>query len=257
MQWVRFSLNGRASFGLLEDGRVRQVDGDPITDPENVRPGRESWALSQVQLLAPLAPGKIVAIGRNYSAHAAEMGNDVPEEPLMFLKPPSSVIGPDETIILPKISENVEHEAELVAVIGREARHVQPDEALLFVFGYTGGNDVTARDLQRRDGQWSRAKGFDTFTPLGPVIQTDLSPGNLSVRCLVNGQVRQDSNTKLLVFDLPALIAHITQAMTLFPGDCIMTGTPDGVGPLQAGDEVVVEIESIGSLCNRVAAADR
>lgn len=208
--------------------------------------------LAQVRLLAPCEPSKIVCIGRNYAAHAAEHQAPVPSQPLIFLKPPSALLAPGAAIELTPLSAQVEHEAELVVVIGRRCRHVPAAQALAMVLGYTCGNDVTARDLQRQDGQWARAKGFDTFCPLGPWIETDLDPTQVEVTCLVNGAERQRGSTADLIFPVAQLIAYVTQAMTLEPGDVIMTGTPAGVGPLHAGDEVVVRISGIGELRNAV-----
>jgi len=249
MKLIRYRRNGIVHFGIVEGGEVYTLEHD--VSGESI-PGTWIASLEEVELLAPVRPTKIVALGKNYRAHAAEMGSDVPLEPLIFLKPPSAVIGPKEPILLPEISERVDYEGELAVVIGRRARHVSREEALNYVLGYTCANDVTARDLQRRDEQWTRAKGFDTFCPLGPWIVTDVDPGQLTVETRVNGEVRQRGNTRDLVFDVPDLIAHISQIMTLEPGDVIMTGTPAGVGPLHPGDVVEVEIEGIGVLRNPV-----
>jgi 2-keto-4-pentenoate hydratase/2-oxohepta-3-ene-1,7-dioic acid hydratase in catechol pathway len=206
-----------------------------------------------VDLLAPCEPTKIVAVGRNYAAHAAEDGSEVLAEPLPFLKPPSAVIGPGEAIVYPEhLSQWVEHEAELAVVIGRRARRVSREEALSFVLGYTCGNDLTARDLQRRDGQWSRSKSIDTFCPLGPWIENDLDISDLVIRCVVHGEVRQDGRTRHMVFPVDELIAYVSAVMTLEPGDVLLTGTPAGVGPVLPGDRVTVEIEGIGMLENEV-----
>jgi 2-keto-4-pentenoate hydratase/2-oxohepta-3-ene-1,7-dioic acid hydratase in catechol pathway len=210
-------------------------------------------ALAEVQLLAPCLPSKIVAVGRNYAAHAAELDDDVPAEPLIFLKPPTTVIGPGAAIVYPHhLSQQVEHEAELAVVVGRRARNVREDEVQAYIRGYTCANDVTARDLQRRDEQWNRSKGFDTFCPLGPWIVPDLDVSDLAIRCRVNGELRQDGRTRDLVFGIGRLLAHVTAVMTLEPGDVLLTGTPAGVGPLQPGDRVAVEIEGIGTLENKV-----
>ncbi len=213
--------------------------------------------LERLQLLAPVTPSKVVAIGRNYAAHAAELGNDVPERPLIFLKAPSSIVGPEAPIFLPPDSGRVEHEAELAVVIGRRCRHAQPIEALSFVAGYTVLNDVTARDLQRADGQFARAKGFDSFCPIGPWVETSLSPEDLRVWCAVKtsdgrSELRQDGRTAQMVFDVQALIVAVSRVMTLEAGDVIATGTPEGVGPLLDGDRVVVGVEGIGELSNPV-----
>ncbi len=210
--------------------------------------------LDKVELLAPLLPGKIICIGRNYVAHAREQAAEVPEVPLLFLKPPSSIIGPNEPIVLPPQSQQVEHEGELVAVIGQRGRWIPAEQALNYVMGYTIGNDVTARDLQRRDGQWTRGKGFDTFCPVGPWIQTDFDPADALVSCSVNGEMRQMASTRDMVFSVRQLVAFISSVMTLEPGDLIYTGTPAGVGPLLNGDRVEVSIEGLGKLSNPVVA---
>jgi len=251
MRFVRFATEKGARYGLVEDGMVYALYGDPFGQWER---GERVGPLETVRLLAPCQPSKIIALGLNYTAHAAESGHDIPSEPLIFLKPPSAVIGPGEPIVLPRLSRRVDYEAELAVVIGHPARHVPPERALEYVLGYTCGNDVTARDLQRRDGQWTRSKSFDTFCPLGPCIETHLDASALRVVCRVNGEVRQEGNTADMVFSVPDLIAFISQVMTLEPGDVIMTGTPMGVGPLAPGDVVEVEIEGIGTLRNPVMA---
>jgi len=210
--------------------------------------------MSEVRLLAPVLPSKVIAVGRNYAAHAAEMGGEVPAEPMIFLKPSTSVIGPEAPIRLPAASSQVEHEAELAVVIGRLCSDVPRERVGEVVLGYACANDVTARDLQRTDGQWGRAKGFDTFCPLGPWIETDLEPGDLAIECTVDQEVRQSSRTSLLVHDVPHLVSWISAVMTLLPGDVILTGTPAGVGPLAEDDVVTVTIEGIGSLTNEVIA---
>ncbi len=254
MRIVRGRWQGEIVTGVVrEDVVYRLPDGLRLP----IRLGEALAPLSDVTLLAPCKPTKIVAVGRNYAAHAAEHGAEIPKEPLLFLKPPSSVIGPGGVIIYPRhLSQRVEHEAELAVVIGRRARRVSPEEAGSYILGYTCANDVTARDLQRRDGQWTRGKGFDTFCPLGPWIVPDLDPRDLLIRCLVNGEVRQKGRTSRMIFAVPVLIAYISAVMTLEPGDVILTGTPAGVGPLQPGDRVTVEIEGIGSLANTVIAQD-
>ena len=208
--------------------------------------------LDRVRLHAPVVPGKIIAVGRNYVEHAREQNVDVPEIPLLFLKPPTTVIGPGAKIILPPQSKQVEHEAELAVVIGKRGRWIQAEEAFDYVMGYTAANDVTARDLQRRDGQWTRGKGFDTFLPLGPWIDTEFDPSDALVRCRVNGEMRQMGSTREMVFSIPQLIAFISSVMTLEPGDVILTGTPAGIGPLVDGDTVEVEVDGIGALRNSV-----
>jgi 2-keto-4-pentenoate hydratase/2-oxohepta-3-ene-1,7-dioic acid hydratase in catechol pathway len=211
--------------------------------------------LAQARLLTPVEPTKIVCIGRNYREHAAELGNEVPAEPLLFLKPPSSLIGPEEAIVRPKISARVDHEAELGVVIAKKCRNVKPDEEVRpYILGYTCVNDVTARDLQKKDGQWTRGKGFDTFCPVGPIVVGDLDPWNgVEVLGRVNGATKQQGNTRDFIFALDVLIRYISQVMTLMPGDLISTGTPSGVGPLVAGDVVEVSVAGIGTLRNPVS----
>lgn len=244
------------TFGRIDGDRFWIWSGSPFNGSlDAVRETGESLPLSEVQLLAPCQPTKIVGVGRNYLAHAAEHGAEVPKEPLIFLKPPSSVIGPGEPIVLTPLSQQVEHESELVAVIGRPARHLRRENALDCLLGYTCGNDVTARDLQRRDGQWSRAKGFDTFCPLGPWIETELDLAGQEVSCRVNGELRQRARVDEMVFDVVHLLVTISAVMTLLPGDIVMTGTPSGVGPLRLGDEVEVAVSGIGVLRNPVRAA--
>ncbi len=230
-----------------------------IVSPESVRPlnreqGQpEEIALAELELLSLVRPSKIVCVGLNYLDHAREMGLAVPEEPIVFLKPPSAVIGAGEAIVLPPSSEQVDYEAELALVMGRTARFVSENDAARHIFGYTCANDVTARDLQRKDGQWTRAKSFDTFCPIGPWVETD--PGDLNdlaLRTVVNGEVRQEGNTANMIFPPHLLVSYISNIMTLLPGDVILTGTPAGIGPLKAGDEVSVEIDRVGFLLNPV-----
>lgn len=232
-----------------EDGLYHEVTGD-IFGPYG-KTGRV-FAANQVSLDPPCVPSKIVAVGVNYKDHADEMKHDLPGEPLLFMKATTSVIPDGEKIVCPDISRRVDYEAELAVVIGRKARRVSREEALDYVLGYTCLNDVTARDLQKKDGQWIRAKSFDTFCPLGPCIVTDLDPSDLAVESFVNGEPRQASRTSNLIFGVPALIEYITRAMTLLPGDVIATGTPSGVGPVKPGDKVEVRLEGIGSLINPV-----
>ena len=240
------------SYGLLDLDAVREIVGLPWAGWVE---GQSIWDLKNVRLLAPCEPSKIVCVGRNYAAHAAELGNDMPKEPLLFFKPPSSLIGPEEPIVLPKISNRVEHEGELGLVIGKKCAHLSDDEdALEFVLGYTCVNDVTARDLQKADLQFTRAKGFDTFCPVGPLIETDLDPRNVLVECRVNGDVRQSGNTTLMTYPAAFLVRYISRIMTLVPGDLIATGTPAGVGPLIANDTVEVSVGGIGVLRNPVHA---
>ncbi|MEZ4860799.1 MAG: fumarylacetoacetate hydrolase family protein [Caldilineaceae bacterium] len=210
------------------------------------------YLVDDVKLVAPVEPQKIVCVGRNYAEHAAELGNEVPPEPLIFLKPPTTLIGPDEPVVYPAISSHVDHEGELALVIGQRCRHLREDEAMDVIFGYTLANDVTARDLQRKDNQWTRGKGFDTFCPVGPWVDTQFNPANRAVRCLVNGAVRQDGNTGLLIYSIGRVLAFVTQFMTLEPGDLVLTGTPAGVGPVQPGDVMTVEVSGLGTLSNPV-----
>lgn len=234
---------------MVEGDSIRVISG---TFFENPVPTGGEVGLSEVRLLAPVIPSKVVAVGRNYMAHAEELGNEVPKEPLIFLKPSTSVIGPGDPIPLPPESRRVDHESELAVVIGRVCRRVTEEEAPRFVLGYTCGNDVTARDLQEKDDQWTRAKGFDGFCPLGPWVETELDPADLEVGCRVNGEVRQSGRTKDMAFPPAALVSYVSQVMTLLPGDAILTGTPSGIGPLSPGDEVEVEVEGIGVLANPV-----
>ncbi len=231
------------SVGLIEGslfGEFRRLDADR--------------SLDSVRLLSPLEPGKIICVGRNYVAHAREHNVEVPDVPMLFFKPSTAVIGAGEPIILPPQSQQVEHEAELAVVIGRRGRWIQPEQAMEHVFGYTISNDVTARDLQRRDGQWTRAKGFDTFCPLGPWIETDFDPSDAVITCHVNDELRQMASTRDMVFSVRQLIAFASSIMTLLPGDILLTGTPAGVGPLRHGDHVKVTIEGLGELENPVIA---
>ncbi|MCM0753662.1 fumarylacetoacetate hydrolase family protein [Desulfovibrio aminophilus] len=212
--------------------------------------------IRDVRVLPVVLPTKIVCVGLNYRQHAEEMGKPLPSEPLIFLKPPSAVIGSGDAIVLPEGCGRVDHEAELGIVIGQTGRHIRPEEAARHIFGYTCANDVTDREIQKRDGLYARAKGFDTFCPVGPWIETEVSdPGNLAVRALVNGEVRQDGNTRDMIFGPAELVSFISRVMTLHPGDLVLTGTPSGIGPIMPGDTVSVEIENVGLLINPVAAA--
>jgi 2-keto-4-pentenoate hydratase/2-oxohepta-3-ene-1,7-dioic acid hydratase in catechol pathway len=251
------------SFGVVEGEpeagpqglTIAEIDGHPFGQ---VQFSGARWALSDVRLLSPILPSKVVCVGRNYAEHAAEHGSEVPKEPLLFLKPSTSVIGPRDAIRLPIFSKEVEHEAELAVVIGAPgARRADRAAAERAIFGYTCANDVTARDLQRSDGQWTRAKGFDSFCPIGPWITTGLDVSDLEIRCEVGRnpeemEVRQLGRTKDMVFDVPALVSYISHVMTLLPGDVVLTGTPAGVSPLTEGDTVTVRIEGIGELTNPV-----
>ena len=238
------------AYGLLDADVVREITGIPWAGWVE---GHTIWDLKNVRMLAPCDPSKIVCVGRNYAAHAAELGNEMPKEPLIFLKPPSAVIGPDQPIMLPPSSNRVEHEGELGVVIGKKCSHLSDDaDPLAYVLGYTCLNDVTARDLQKTDVQFTRAKGFDTFCPVGPCIETLLDPRDVLVECRVNAQTRQSGSTALMAFPVAFLIRWISRVMTLLPGDLIATGTPAGVGPLVANDTVEVSVAGVGVLRNPV-----
>ena len=240
-------------YGIVEDDRVREISAAPWSEWSQ---SERSWRYSAVSLLAPVEPGKIVCIGRNYAAHAAELGNEVPKEPLMFLKPPSSIIGPGEPIVLPSYSQRVEHEGELAIIMVRRCSHLSDsDNPFSYVLGYTCLNDVTARDIQKADVQFTRGKGFDTFCPVGPHIETELDATNTLVETRVNNSLRQSGNTSLMIYPCAFLIRWISRMMTLLPGDLIATGTPAGVGPLLSGDIVEVSASGIGVLRNPVQAS--
>lgn len=251
MRIARFSLDDEPTYGLVDGDQLHVLRGDPVA--QKVAPAGRTVALDEVRLLAPVIPrSKVIGIGRNYAEHAAELGNEVPSEPLMFLKPNTAVIGPDDPIVCPDWSENVHYEGELAVVIYRACKDVPPQDVAGFILGYTCANDVTARDRQRSDGQWTRAKGFDTSCPLGPWIETDLDTSDLRLITRRDGQVVQDGNTEQLIFDVAHLVSYASRAFTLLPGDVILTGTPAGVGPIEAGQRVEVEIEGIGTLSNPV-----
>jgi 2-keto-4-pentenoate hydratase/2-oxohepta-3-ene-1,7-dioic acid hydratase in catechol pathway len=263
---ARFTTGHEPAYGVLtgdldqlgepdEDAVVVELAGDPLY--VGVKLLDQQHRLADVRLLAPVLPrSKVVGIGRNYRAHAAELGNEVPDEPLFFLKPNTSVCGPGDPVAYPPQTRDLQYEGELAVVIGRICRDVPPEKATDVIHGYTIGNDVTARDLQRSDVQFTRAKGFDTFCPLGPWIETDLDPQHfidgVPIRTHLNGEVVQDGSTADMVFDIPTLVAYVSSVMTLLPGDVILTGTPEGVGPMQVGDEVEVSIAGLGSLTNKV-----
>jgi 2-keto-4-pentenoate hydratase/2-oxohepta-3-ene-1,7-dioic acid hydratase in catechol pathway len=263
---ARFTTGEEPAYGVVtgdiddlgipdDDATVVALAGDPLY--VGIHLTDEQHRLSDVRLLAPVIPrSKVVGIGRNYAAHAAELGNDLPAEPLMFLKPNTSVIGPGDPIFYPKQSQDVQFEGELAVVIGRICRDVAPDRVADVVYGYTVGNDVTARDLQRNDVQFTRGKGFDSFCPLGPWIETELDTTDLRVQTHLNGDLQQDGSTKDMIFDVPTLVAHVSSVMTLLPGDVILTGTPEGVGPMNPGDEVEIFVSGIGNLTNKVVSRD-
>jgi 2-keto-4-pentenoate hydratase/2-oxohepta-3-ene-1,7-dioic acid hydratase in catechol pathway len=254
MRLVRFDQKGRSAYGILEGEKISVLGRLPY-DGGLAKTTGEVVSLPEVTLLAPCEPTKIIALGLNYRDHAAEFGNPVPDEPLIFMKPSTSVIGPDEDIIYPAMSRRVDYEAELAVVIGKTARHVPEDKAFDYVLGYACFNDVTARDLQKKDGQFTRAKGFDTFAALGPWIETEIAdPDNLTVESYLNGERKQHSNTSNMVFGVAALISFISRIMTLLPGDVIATGTPSGIGPMRLGDVVEIRVEKIGTLRNQIVA---
>jgi 2-keto-4-pentenoate hydratase/2-oxohepta-3-ene-1,7-dioic acid hydratase in catechol pathway len=248
---VRLQTPEGIQYGTAEPEGVRLAQGSPLvefeTDTDVVLPYED------VQLLAPVFPTKVVCVGKNYVDHAAEMDSEVPDRPIIFLKPATSVVGPAAPIVLPPDSEEVHHEGELAVVIGKLARNVSAEDASSVILGYTVANDVTARDLQRSDGQWTRSKGYDTFCPLGPAIATEFDPlEGMRITTSVNGDVRQEGSTADLVFGVAELVEFVTRVMTLLPGDVLLTGTPSGVGPIESGDRVDVEIEGIGVLSNPV-----
>ncbi len=249
MRLVRFRFADRIATGVVEGDVVRALAGTFFDDP---LPSGEEVPLDDVRLLAPILPSKVVCLGKNYAAHAAEFGGEVPDEPLVFLKPSTSVSGPGDPIPLLPISHRVDYEGELAVVIGRIARGVRAEDAFRYILGYTCGNDVTLRDLQKKDEQWTRAKGFDGSCPLGPWIETELDPNDVHLETRLNGEVHQSASTADLVFGVATIIEFVTQFMTLLPGDVILTGTPEGVGRLEPGDKVEVEIDGIGVLANPV-----
>jgi 2-keto-4-pentenoate hydratase/2-oxohepta-3-ene-1,7-dioic acid hydratase in catechol pathway len=272
---ARFSRDDTVAYGVVQEAApdgvasaaigpdfegltIAELQGHPFgVGTDSVRYTGQSYPVADVRLLAPVLPTKVVAIGKNYADHAREMGGEPPDEPVIFLKPSSSVVGPGDPVARPvKLSERVDYEGELAVVIGRLCRDVPPERVSEVIFGYTCANDVTARDLQAKDGQWTRAKGFDTFCPLGPWIETGLDPSDLELTTTVNGEVKQRSRTSLLLHDVTAVICYITSVMTLLPGDIVLTGTPAGIGPLAFGDRVSVSIQGIGTLTNPVVDRD-
>ena len=250
MKYIRFQFEDKICYGQLEGENIYLLDR-PYLEEGFQRTGH-IFQIDKVRLLAPVVPNKIVCIGLNYAKHIEELGHTLHEEPVIFLKPPTSIIGPGDEILLPAMSQQVEYEAELVVVMGKTAKDISEDQVEDYIFGYTCGNDVTARDLQKRDGQWTRSKGFDTFCPIGPWIVTSLAYDNVDIRSVLNEEVKQSSNTRNLINSVPRLVSYISQIMTLHAGDLIMTGTPEGVGPMQTGDAIVVDIQGIGQLQNKV-----
>ncbi|HEV2238127.1 MAG TPA: fumarylacetoacetate hydrolase family protein [Ktedonobacterales bacterium] len=257
MRLARFIWHNAIRTGVIEGNEVRALTGDPYgpDGAAGVRAGAVLAPLAAVRLLAPCVPSKVFIVGRNYAAHVRELAHEVPTEPLISQKPVTAVIGPEAAIVYPaRLSQNVHYEGELAVVIGRTCHQVEGEDAQGYVLGYTCANDVTARDLQERDGQWVRAKGFDTFCPLGPWIETKLDPNDLRLTTRVNGAVKQDARTDTMLFPVARVISHLSQFATLAPGDVILTGTPEGVGPLQVGDSVEVELQGIGVLRNHLVA---
>jgi len=245
MRLARFSSGGTIGYGVYMDDGIQPIAWEPYDEEQAAF---DKVPLEQVSLLAPVVPTKIIGIGLNYREHAEEVGMPTAIEPTIFLKPPSSILDPGGSIVIPERSTHVDYEAELAVIISREAHDVSVENALEHVFGYTCGIDVTARDLQIEDGQWTRAKGFDTFCPLGPWAETDIDPGNLDLALSLNGEEKQRSNTSLMIFDVPHLVSFLSGIMTLCAGDVIMTGTPSGIGPVESGDHLEVTIEGIGTL---------
>ena len=275
MRIARFSRDDTVAYGVVQESvpdgvasaaigpdtdglTIAELQGHPFgVGTESVRYTGQSYPVADVRLLAPVLPTKVVAIGKNYADHAREMGGEPPDEPVIFLKPSTSVIGPGDPVARPvKLSERVDFEGELAVVIGRLCRDVPPERVSEVIFGYTCANDVTARDLQAKDGQWARAKGFDTFCPLGPWIETGLDPSDLELTTTVNGEVKQHARTSQLLHDVTAVVCYVTSVMTLLPGDILLTGTPAGIGPLVYGDRVSVAIQGIGALTNPVVDRD-
>ncbi|MGE5631306.1 MAG: fumarylacetoacetate hydrolase family protein [Caulobacteraceae bacterium] len=249
MKYVRYGKNGAVSYGVIEGNIVRRIDGDIFKEHKITE---ERFPLEAVKLLAPCQPSKIVAVGINYRDHATEMEHTLPEDPIIFIKPATAVIGPEDKVIRPAMSERVDYEAELGLVIGKTVRNVEPGDALKYVFGATCLNDVTARDLQTKDGQWTRAKSFDTFAPIGPCIVTDVDYNNINIELALNGEIKQKSNTSYFITNAQKIVSYISKVMTLNPGDVIATGTPSGVGPMSGGDVVEVRLEGIGILRNYI-----
>jgi len=249
MKFARFEVQGKVSYGVAEDSRVYRIEGDIFGD---YRVTEEFYSLSDVRLLAPCKPSKIVAVGINYRDHADEMKHELPEEPVIFIKPSTAVIGPEDRIIRPSVSKRVDYEAELGLVIGKQTKDVDASEAFKYVLGATCFNDVTARDLQKKDGQWTRGKSFDTFAPLGPFIVTDADYNNIGIELVLNGETKQKSNTSYFINKAHEIVSFVSRIMTLNPGDVIATGTPSGVGPMSKGDIVEVRLQGIGILRNYV-----
>ncbi len=257
MRIVRFAAQGTVRYGVLKDNVIGGIEATPFThfegSPTSFPPDASTYELQEVTLLAPCLPSKVVCLGLNYRSHAEETGLPIPSVPLIFLKPSTAIIGPGETIVLPRLFRRVDYEGELGVVIGRRAKDVPEDEADDYILGYTCFNDVTERIVQGEDGQWTRAKSYDTFAPIGPWIETELDPNDVRVETYLNGDLRQSARTSDLIFGVSRLVSFISEVMTLLPGDVIATGTPSGIGPVSHGDVVEVTIDSIGTLRNYVA----
>ncbi|MGE9807926.1 fumarylacetoacetate hydrolase family protein [Janibacter sp. G1551] len=257
MRIARYTTGDEPVYGLVDGAgeKIAEVSGDPLY--QRIELTGNTARMDEVRLLAPVIPrSKVIGIGRNYADHAAELGNEVPESPLMFLIPNTAVIGPNDPVVIPAVATEVSYEGELAVVIGRMCKDIEPEEAKKVIFGYTCANDVTARNLQKSDGQWARAKGMDGFCPLGPWIETDLDPSSCRITTRLDGEVVQDGHTSDMITGVAELISFVSKAFTLLPGDVILTGTPAGVGPVTAGQRVEVEIDAIGTLANPFTAAD-
>lgn len=250
MKIIRFQHNGHTSFGWLNENEVGLIEGDIFSEYRRLE---TELSVDRVKILTPVAPGKIICVARNYEEHAREHQVEIPEYPMIFLKPPSAVIGDGDAIRIPPQSKQVEHEAELAVVMRKTGKWIAPEDVNSHILGYTIANDVSARDLQYKDGQWTRAKGFDTFCPLGPWIETEIDPSDLMISCRVNGDLRQMSSTKEMIFPVNQIVSYISTIMTLEPGDVVLTGTPAGVDKLESGDRVEISIEGIGVLSNPVS----
>jgi 2-keto-4-pentenoate hydratase/2-oxohepta-3-ene-1,7-dioic acid hydratase in catechol pathway len=250
MKYLRFLQNGNIRYGLLEkDNTIREVVGDIFNNYKNTE---NVYPLAEITFLPPCVPTKIIAVGLNYFDHVNEVQMKIPDEPLIFMKPPSTLIAHNDNIIYPKMSKQLDYEAELAVIVKNRIKNIEPEDVFKNILGYTCFNDVTARDLQKKDGQWTRAKSFDTFAPIGPFISTKLNPNNLQIKLYKNGQLMQNSSTSNMIFKVDKIVSFISKIMTLFPGDIIATGTPSGIGQLEEGDIVKVEIEGIGILKNTV-----
>ncbi|KUO50495.1 MAG: hypothetical protein APF76_07525 [Desulfitibacter sp. BRH_c19] len=249
MKIVRFWDGNKISYGSLDNHKISPINGNLFG---NFTIGKETLEFNEIQLLAPCEPTKIICIGLNYHDHAKEMNLPVPKEPIVFLKPSSSITGPGNNIVYPPQCTSMSYEAELAVVMGSVTKNVEVEDALDNILGYTCSNDVTARNLQPKDGQWTVSKSFDTFCPIGPYIVTDISADNLAIKLIINNEIKQNSNTSQMIFSIPFLVSYLSKIMTLFPGDVIITGTPPGVGPMEPGDTIIVEIEEIGKLNNTV-----